>query len=130
MTTLALCASFLTCGSPSPEYRESIERLAISQGWQVEQLPELMCLIAAESGFDPDAVNINGGMYEPDYGLAQISGNWGTGFYMVGGGKLPPFNETWTGEYLLNPANNLRAALEIWQMSGFEMWHGYRARCL
>lgn len=124
-----LCASFLLCGSPAPEYVQSIERLAISQGWQVEQLPDLMCLIESESGFDPDAVNINGGMHEPDYGLTQINGAWGTGFYMADGGKLPAFNETWTGEYLLDPANNLRAALEIWQRSGFESWHGYKARC-
>ena len=125
-----LCASLFLCGQPAPEYKQSIEQLAISQGWQAEQIPELMCLIEHESGFDPNAVNVNGGLYEPDYGLTQISGNWGTGFYMATGEKLPAFNENWTGEYLLDPANNLRVALEIWRMSGFGMWHGYRSKCL
>ena len=125
------CLSTLLCGTPTPPTAEEIaSHIAISVGWQREQLPELMCLIAAESSFDPNAININGGLYEPDYGLTQINGGWGTGFYSPTGEKWPPFNEKWTGEYLLDPVNNLRAALEIWRLSGFEMWHGYRSKCL
>ena len=128
MTTFALCISLLHCGPPPPTYTQSIERLAISQGWQSAEIPALMCVIEHESGFDPNAVNVNGGKWGEDYGLTQINSQWGTGFETESGEILPPFDETWTGEYLLQPANNLRAALEIWERNGFSAWHGYE-RC-
>jgi hypothetical protein len=125
-----LCLIVLMCGvADTPSNQERVEKIAISQGWRHEQLPDLMCLIKSESDFNQNAIHVNGGDYEPDYGLTQISGNWGTGFPRSNGETWPPHNEEWTGEYLLDPANNLRAALEIWQRSGFRQWHGYAKRC-
>jgi hypothetical protein len=88
--------------------------LAIDVGWPTEQLPTLDRVLFRESTCRPDAFNDddpNGG----SRGLAQVNGVWLDWF-------LPSLGIAHTMNDLFDPATNLRAALAIWQRSGWRPW--------
>lgn len=109
----------------------TITRLAVEAGFPEDAIPDFLCLVKWESGGNYLAANEENVGYPADIGLTQINLLWGTGFPKADGGYNEPFNSNWDRAYLLVPANNVKAAYQIWERNGnFNQWHAFRAHCL
>lgn len=96
--------------------------LALEAGWSVEELPRLDKTMFRESTCRNDAHNPN----DPgtgSYGLMQINGAaWCDGSKYYPNGWLQDQSILYTCTDLYDPLTNLRAALAIWQRSGWSPW--------
>lgn len=97
------------------------EAEAVRQGWPIDQLDRLDHIMWRESRCRPDA-------YNPDdpaggsYGLLQINGFWSRPSTFWPDGWLQTKIGLTAVEELYDPATNLRAALFIYNNSGWNPW--------
>lgn len=112
-----------------PVCGEPLMRLAVEVGWPVEELPMLDRVARRESGGDCGNTDRNLSHNQADpmggsRGTMQINGYWCSSV------KYNPGPGGWLGEHgvlddcddLFNTTINLRAALLIWQRSGWGPW--------
>lgn len=91
--------------------------LALEVGWPADELANLDAIIFRESTCRPDAYNGQ----DPSGGSAggtQVNGIWLDWF-------LPSLGIAHTLDDLFDPEVNLKAALAIWQRSGWRPWGGH-----
>lgn len=113
----------------SPVCGEPLMRLAVEVGWPVEELPMLDRVARRESGADCGNTDRNLSHNQADpmggsRGTMQINGYWCTPV------RYNPAVGGWLGEHgvlddcadLFNTTINLKAALLIWQRSGWGPW--------
>lgn len=96
--------------------------LATEVGWPVSELPMLDKTLWKESRCNSDSFNPSDPM-GGSYGLSQTNGFWCESTKYHPNGWLQGQGILYTCADLFDPTTNLRAALAIWQRSGWSPWY-------
>ena len=107
----------------APEWRcDEWIPLAVHIGWPEEELPKLSYAVYRESRCRPDQHNPDDPMGGSN-GLVQINRFWCRPSQYWPDGWLQAQGVLDDCDELFDPETNLRAALAIWQNSGWEPWN-------
>jgi len=110
--------------SSAPEWRcDEWVDTAVAVGWPEEQLPKLSYAVYRESRCDPDAQNTDDPTRIGSLGLIQINGFWCLPSQYWPDGWLQTHGILDDCDELFDPETNLRAALAIWENSGWGPWN-------
>jgi hypothetical protein len=105
--------------SARPAACPQFEKLARSIGWPKAEIGRLSYVLARESSCFPRAWNRED-VYTGSYGISQINGSWKLALKRAG------FIRKEMTE-LFNPTKNLKAALWIFNQSGWAPW-GFKTK--
>lgn len=107
-------------GGKSSTNANNVAELLKQVGFPASAIPTMVAIAKAESGLDPNAYNGNAKTGDKSYGLFQIN--------MLN--KLGPARRKSMGltsnEQLYDPETNARAALQLYNQSGFRPWSTYK----
>lgn len=110
--------------SSAPEWRcDEWVDTAVAVGWPEEQLPKLSYAVYRESRCDADAHNTDDPTRIGSLGLIQINGFWCLPSQYWPDGWLQTHGILDDCDELFDPETNLRAALAIWENSGWGPWN-------
>ena len=100
--------------------RDEVTAIALSVGFEEDDLPMLHCIVGAESLYRPRSAS-----HTLDFGLTQINIGW---FETGWNSRGPPYPE-YNRELLMQPEYALQLTYLIYKRSGWEPWVTYQKIC-